>query len=975
VGDGTLDAGLGCLLTLPPGFAAGRVGGERFVASTAGSLGARARRRPSALVLETALAGKCLYIAGSRSCWIEAVAPARLLRLAVLSAAVVLCLATAPAASARAGYDMRVTNRTSEPVSVRATSEQCWDVQDLGGGGKTVPPGQTVSVISEEYTFLNFCGVRDRWVNLQLWFGDGSSAYTPLMPPGTPEWSFAHDGLYYPRLKNSLRTWMPRVRPPAGPYSGQGLYCIRQSIGDMKGKNTFSPDTPVNITIYGDGTCNTSTWGTVFPNDLGPNIDYTPRLKAAPLRAHAAAGPDEAGVVFDVLSVAQAACEVLAVPRCDETTNAALWDVRSLSVQQAFVRWVDLDVGTPARESVGSSTTSVPKGAGQGTVSVNRAVQTSKQTSTATKIGGKVSVKSSFGLLKDLIGVPEVTFEVNMEKTDTITSGKTTTTTVGVTQVAVPGGTTRLEVFTDKQQPRGVFDANLEFGSDQSELVATPMFRALDMSPGTLQPCLAAGVGDVNVRNSLLNVAQQLRNQGYSPTSPGIDRNKAYVLQAGERLSVSGRCPGFPETPRFASRAAFNGTGTLLGDKRGVDFVACVYFQPDEPQDRTPPVSENCRKVNPTDSSADGRAQGAQHVGRGTLVDGKRAPAGRVLSGTRGSDMVLADDSPDHDTLLGHGGGFDVLRGSGARELIDGGAGDDLVEAAGGDDTLLGGGGDDTLKGGPGADRIETRSGRDYLAGGSGADILRAAGSGRASLYGEPGNDLLEAAGAGRVGLAGGPGRDRYRVGANSARVTIVEFPREGRDVLSTARSLNVPINIEEARVSTPKGARLQATDGAQRLVGGPGPDELSGGRGPDSLAGGAGGDRLTLSTGDFDTVRGGPGPDRFVIGDLPQTGTPLAGVSGPVSPTAHRIRDLRPKQGDLLVLPRSSYGAEIARAGVQTTRAAAPRARRRGPTLLWDSRRSLLRFDRDGSGPLASQVVAILEGHRRLPLRALRLG
>ena len=77
----------------------------------------------------------------------------------------------------------------------------------------------------------------------------------------------------------------------------------------------------------------------------------------------------------------------------------------------------------------------------------------------------------------------------------------------------------------------------------------------------------------------------------------------------------------------------------------------------------------------------------------------------------------------------------------------------------------------------------------------------------------------------------------------------------------------------------------------------------------------------------------------------------------------------------DRLILPRSSYGPEIAQAQLQTTRSTAPQARLSGPTLLWDPARSLLRYDRDGSGPIASQVVAILEGKRKLPRQALQLG
>jgi Spy/CpxP family protein refolding chaperone len=65
---------------------------------------------------------------------------ARLLALAALAVATVASLVSAPDASARFGWDMQVTNHTNVPLSLRAAGEQCWDVQDLGGSGKTVNP-------------------------------------------------------------------------------------------------------------------------------------------------------------------------------------------------------------------------------------------------------------------------------------------------------------------------------------------------------------------------------------------------------------------------------------------------------------------------------------------------------------------------------------------------------------------------------------------------------------------------------------------------------------------------------------------------------------------------------------------------------------------------------------------------------------------------------------------------------------------
>src|SRR3954454_13190426 len=105
---------------------------------------------------------------------------------------------------------------------------------------------------------------------------------------------------------------------------------------------------------------------------------------------------------------------------------------------------------------------------------------------------------------------------------------------------------------------------------------------------------------------------------------------------------------------------------------RGVDFVPCVYFQPDEPAQPAPPVSDNCRKVNPMGSLRDaGLAQGARFGGAGTLIDGSRGSAGGALSGTPGADLIIDREASGHRTLVG-GRGFDVLRGSGAVEVLDG---------------------------------------------------------------------------------------------------------------------------------------------------------------------------------------------------------------------------------------------------------------------------------------------------------------
>jgi hypothetical protein len=113
-------------------------------------------------------------------------------------------------------------------------------------------------------------------VNLQLWFGDGSSAYLPVMPPGTPEL-----GVRFRRrllaAAEEFPSHLAAARAPARrPVHGQRPYCVRQSIDNVNGKNAFSPDTPVRIQVYDDATCNRATYGTVFPDDHKPNQNLGP---------------------------------------------------------------------------------------------------------------------------------------------------------------------------------------------------------------------------------------------------------------------------------------------------------------------------------------------------------------------------------------------------------------------------------------------------------------------------------------------------------------------------------------------------------------------------------------------------------------------------------------------------------------------------------------------------------------------------
>ena len=123
-----------------------------------------------------------------------------------------------------------------------------------------------------------------------------------------------------------------------------------------------------------------------------------------------------------------------------------------------------------------------------------------------------------------------------------------------------------------------------------------------------------------------------------------------------------------------------------------------------------------------------------------------------------------------------------------------------------GDDLLLGGAGDDTLTGGPGNDVLAAVAGANALNGGTGDDIL-IGGAGNDTLVGGWGDDLLIARGGSNV-LMGGAGNDILIGGIGG-------------------------------------------------LDGHGGQNFLNGGDGDDLLVGGG-----------HDVLHGGPGADRFVLGD-----------------------------------------------------------------------------------------------------------
>ena len=141
----------------------------------------------------------------------------------------------------------------------------------------------------------------------------------------------------------------------------------------------------------------------------------------------------------------------------------------------------------------------------------------------------------------------------------------------------------------------------------------------------------------------------------------------------------------------------------------------------------------------------------------------------------------------------------------------------------GGNDNLTGGEKNDQMYGGDGVDTLYGLGGDVYLSGGAGVDYL----------FGGEGNDRISA-GEGNDQLFGGNGNDFMGGGA------------DGNDYM-----------FGEA--------------GNDAMFGVTGDDYLSGGSGSDQVFGESGNDTLSgygFTTGELDTLTGGSGTDKFILGD-----------------------------------------------------------------------------------------------------------
>ena len=74
------------------------------------------------------------------------------------------------------------------------------------------------------------------------------------------------------------------------------------------------------------------------------------------------------------------------------------------------------------------------------------------------------------------------------------------------------------------------------------------------------------------------------------------------------------------------------------------------------------------------------------------MASGTHGPAGKLLSGTSGDDVLKGGSGDD---IISGLDGNDILKGAGGNDWLDGGAGNDTLDGGAGADTMAGGTGQD----------------------------------------------------------------------------------------------------------------------------------------------------------------------------------------------------------------------------------------------------------------------------------------
>ncbi|NBB16572.1 hypothetical protein GVN21_14510 [Caulobacter sp. SLTY] len=177
---------------------------------------------------------------------------------------------------------------------------------------------------------------------------------------------------------------------------------------------------------------------------------------------------------------------------------------------------------------------------------------------------------------------------------------------------------------------------------------------------------------------------------------------------------------------------------------------------------------------------------------------------------------------------------------------------------------------------------IYGRSSAAVETGTAGADSYTGA-DGADTLAGAAGDDILNG-GLGADTMTGGLDNDTYYV--DDAGDVVIENAGEGTDTVNASLSYSLLANFENLTLTGAADLNgtgnslaniLTGNDGANVLDGGDGKDLLYGGLGADDLIGAAGGDLLDGGLG-ADDMAGGVGDDTYVVDDLGDVVSELAG-------------------------------------------------------------------------------------------------
>ncbi|MFN6496426.1 MAG: pre-peptidase C-terminal domain-containing protein [Nostoc sp. DedQUE01] len=236
-------------------------------------------------------------------------------------------------------------------------------------------------------------------------------------------------------------------------------------------------------------------------------------------------------------------------------------------------------------------------------------------------------------------------------------------------------------------------------------------------------------------------------------------------------------------------------------------------------------------------------------------IDASASLAGVFITVNLQTQTLAANNVPGLGTLSFTAINFDNVIGTNANDIIVGDNQNNQLSGNGGNDSLNGGNGDDTINGGLGTDTLNGAVGNDtYIIDGAVDTIIEAANSG---------TDIVRSS-------------ITYTLAAN-----VENLRQTGTSAISaTGNSLNNLLfgnsgnNILNGRAGNDSldgnlgNDILNGEDGNDSLQGGPGNDILNGGSGDDILIGVFPGNLLPPGLGESDTLTGGIGVDRFILGD-----------------------------------------------------------------------------------------------------------